>query len=134
MKKPKPDLSAQIADALRDEILSGALVVDERLPSETELAQKYDVARGTVREALRQLETKGLLTRRIGSGTFVDHSPGPDGDTIAQATSPIELIDVRLAIEPQIVRLAAINASANCPSSVDSKPICPCKSALGSTI
>jgi DNA-binding FadR family transcriptional regulator len=104
--------SSAIAERLLTAILDGTYPDGTRLPPERELARHFGASRGTVREALRQLETKGLLTRRIGSGTFVDHSPGPDGDTIAQATSPIELIDVRLAIEPQIVRLAAINASA----------------------
>jgi DNA-binding FadR family transcriptional regulator len=104
--------AAAIAERLLTGILDGTYPDGTRLPPERELARHFGASRGTVREALRQLEAKGLLTRRIGSGTFVDHRPGPDGNAIAQATSPIELIDVRLAIEPQIVRLAVINASA----------------------
>jgi GntR family transcriptional repressor for pyruvate dehydrogenase complex len=49
------DLSAQIAKAIRDAIVSGALIVDERLPSEAELAEQFEVSRSTVREALKRL-------------------------------------------------------------------------------
>ena len=45
------DLSAQIAAAIRDAIVSGAMPVDERLPSEAELADQFDVSRSTVRDA-----------------------------------------------------------------------------------
>ena len=55
MKKPKPkpaDLSAKIAKNIRDAIISGALIVDERLPSEADLSEQFNVSRPTVREAL----------------------------------------------------------------------------------
>ena len=45
------DLSAQIAKAIRDAIISGELIFDERLPSEAELADQFEVSRPTVREA-----------------------------------------------------------------------------------
>jgi len=105
--------SSAIAARLHEAILDGTYPDGARLPAERDLAQHFGASRSTVREALRQLEAKGLVTRRIGSGTFVDHRPGPDGNAIAQVTSPIELIDVRMAIEPHIVRLAAVNASAH---------------------
>ena len=50
------DLSAQIAQAIKDAIISGELIVDERLPSESELAEQFEVSRSTVREAF---ETAG---------------------------------------------------------------------------
>ncbi|MFT7311792.1 MAG: GntR family transcriptional repressor for pyruvate dehydrogenase complex, partial [Paracoccaceae bacterium] len=49
------DLSAQIATSIRDAIISGELPVDERLPSEIELSEHFDVSRPTVREALKRL-------------------------------------------------------------------------------
>ena len=104
--------SSAIAAQLLKAILDGTYPHGTRLPAERDLARHFGASRSTVREALRQLQTKGLLTRRIGSGTFVDHRPVPDGNSIAQATSPIELIEVRMAIEPHIVRSAAVNASA----------------------
>jgi len=58
MKNTSPsasDLSAQIADALRQEIISGVLLSDDRLPSEADLCEKFVVSRSTVREALKRL-------------------------------------------------------------------------------
>ena len=43
---------------------------------------------------------------------FVSHRIAPDGDYIAEVTSPLELIDVRLSVEPSIARLVAVNATA----------------------
>lgn len=69
-----PDLSAQIAASIRDAILSGALIVDERLPSEAELALKFDVSRATVREALKRLAAQSLIRTQRGAtgGAFVN--------------------------------------------------------------
>ena len=104
--------AAAIAARLRQAILEGTYAYGARLPAERDMAQHFSTSRSTIREALRQLEEQRLLTRRIGSGTFVSHRVSPDGDYIAEVTSPLELIDVRLAIEPNIARLAAVNATA----------------------
>ena len=104
--------AAAIADRLRQAILEGTYAFGARLPAEREMARHFGTSRSTIRQALRQLEEQHLLTRRIGSGTFVSHRVAPDGDYIAEVTSPLELIDVRLAIEPNIARLAAVNATA----------------------
>jgi DNA-binding FadR family transcriptional regulator len=103
--------SAAIAARLRQAILDGTYADGERLPAERDLAQHFEAARSTVREALRRLEESRLVTRRIGSGTFVTHHPALDQSAIAEMTSPIELIEVRLAVEPQMARLAVVNAS-----------------------
>ncbi len=103
--------SAAIAARLRRAILDGNYADGERLPAERDLAQHFEASRGTVRQALRRLEESRLVTRRIGSGTFVSHRPGLDRGDIAEMTSPIELIEVRLAIEPQMVRLVVVNAT-----------------------
>jgi DNA-binding FadR family transcriptional regulator len=104
--------AAAIATRLREAILGGRYAHGERLPAERELTEHFGAARGTVREALRRLEEMGLVDRRMGSGTFVNHRAGPGEEDIAEHTSPIELVDVRLAIEPEIVRMAVINATA----------------------
>ena len=103
--------SAAIAARLRRAILDGKYADGERLPAERNLAQHFEASRSTVREALRRLEENHLVTRRIGSGTFVNRLPVLDQSDIAQITSPIELIEVRLAVEPQMVRLAVVNAT-----------------------
>jgi DNA-binding FadR family transcriptional regulator len=104
--------AAAIATRLREAILGGHYTDGERLPAERELTEHFGAARGTVREALRRLEEMGLVTRRMGSGTFVNHRAGPDEGDIAELTSPVELIDVRLAIEPDVARMAVANGTA----------------------
>ena len=104
--------SAAIAAKLRRAILDGAYLYRDRLPSERELAEHFGASRSTVREALRQLEEVHLVSRRIGSGTFVTHDSEFGGTNIAEVTSPLQLIEVRFAIEPHMTRLAVANASA----------------------
>ncbi len=71
--KSSADLSAQIAKSIRDAIVSGDLIVDERLPSESELADQFDVSRPTVREALKRLAAQNLIRTQRGAtgGAFV---------------------------------------------------------------
>ena len=57
----------KVAVTIGARILSRALREGERLPSETELARQFAVNRSTVREALRELESRGLVQRRAGS-------------------------------------------------------------------
>lgn len=68
------DLSAQIASAIRDAIVSGELIVDARLPSEAELADQFQVSRPTVREALKRLAAQSLIRTQRGAtgGAFVN--------------------------------------------------------------
>ncbi|MBB2969723.1 FCD domain-containing protein [Mesorhizobium sp. RMAD-H1] len=68
-------------------ILEGILRVGDRLPGERELARQFDISRPILREALKRLESRGLLVTRHGGGTFV-------ADVIGQVfTRPvIELI------------------------------------------
>lgn len=67
-------LSAQIAAAIRDAIVAGTLIVDERLPSEAELAEQFAVSRPTVREALKRLAAQSLIRTQRGAtgGAFVN--------------------------------------------------------------
>ncbi|MCK5502904.1 MAG: winged helix-turn-helix transcriptional regulator, partial [Tritonibacter mobilis] len=68
------DLSAQIAAAIRDAIVAGDLIVDERLPSESELAEQFQVSRATVREGLKRLAAQSLIRTQRGAtgGAFVN--------------------------------------------------------------
>ena len=68
------DLSAQIAKSIRDAIISGDLIVDQRLPSEAELSDQFDVSRPTVREALKRLAAQSLIRTQRGAtgGAFVN--------------------------------------------------------------
>ncbi len=74
------DLSAQIAQAIRDAIMGGELIVDERLPSESELADHFAVSRPTVREALKRLAAQSLIRTQRGAsgGAFVNRLSYPE--------------------------------------------------------
>lgn len=103
--------ASQIAAELRRGILEGSYTFGTRLPPERELAVHYGTSRSTIREALRRLGELKLVTPRVGSGTFVSYREYADQVEIADITSPLELIDVRFAVEPQMARLAVLNAS-----------------------
>ena len=67
---PRPPY-VQVANALRDAITSGTLRPGEKLPSGSDLAERYGVARMTVQNAVRLLRDEGLVVSRQGSGVFV---------------------------------------------------------------
>lgn len=67
----------QLAEILRARITSGELAPGDRIPSVLSLAQEHDLAAGTVRKALKQLQDEGLVVSRVGWGTFVAESGTP---------------------------------------------------------
>ncbi|WP_171207536.1 MULTISPECIES: FadR/GntR family transcriptional regulator [unclassified Ruegeria] len=91
--KNPADLSAQIAQAIRDAIVSGALIVDERLPSEAELADQFQVSRPTVREALKRLAAQALIRTQRGAtgGAFVNRLSFEDAYSQQITTSTLLL-------------------------------------------
>jgi len=103
-------LAAEIAAQLRDSIVDGALVSDERLPGEQELAERYSVSRPTIREALKRLAAQNLIRSRRGptGGTFVNRiSWAQAHESLAtlsmlvvgmQGADPAEVIEARLAL------------------------------------
>ncbi|MGR1582944.1 FadR/GntR family transcriptional regulator [Thalassobius sp. S69A] len=103
-----------VIETLTTRIVTQEYATEERLPSERQLAQDLGVARNTVREALDQLEVKGMIRRRAGSGSFVTYNP--DGASqavspVAADTGPLQLQVVRGILEPEMVRLAVVNMS-----------------------
>lgn len=111
----------QIAESIRAAIMDGRLKVDERLPTEDELAQRFKVSRPTVREALKRLAAQHLIRSRRGptGGNFVA-SPAPEeaaqslanATTLMVAVGDISLDDMataRLEMETVCCRLAAMN-------------------------
>lgn len=68
-------LYAQLVTHFRVRILDGSLPPGSRLPTELELAEEYNVSRGTVRQAMTALVNEGLLERTQGRGTFVRTIP-----------------------------------------------------------
>ncbi|WP_170330491.1 FadR/GntR family transcriptional regulator [Ruegeria arenilitoris] len=94
LKPSKPtDLSAHIAQAIRDAIVSGELIVDERLPSEAELSDQFQVSRPTVREALKRLAAQSLIRTQRGAsgGAFVNKLSFEDAYSQQVTTSTLLL-------------------------------------------
>lgn len=87
---------------------------DGRLPPERELAETLGLSRGSLRKALSDLQAEGVLWRHVGKGTFTGARPldnASDISAMARRTNPIEVMGARLAIEPEIARVAALNAT-----------------------
>jgi DNA-binding FadR family transcriptional regulator len=103
--------TSKVVAQLRRRILEGQYSYEERLPAERNLAEAFGVSRGTIRSVLQILEQQHLVTRQIGSGTYVSHKEITNQQEISSITSPLEMVEVRIAIEPQMVRLAIANAS-----------------------
>jgi len=70
-RQSKSPLYEQIYQLLRSKISEGQLRPGDLLPSEAELVEQYQVSRATVRQALDELVSDGLIQRRQGRGTFV---------------------------------------------------------------
>lgn len=103
-----------VIETLSTRIATQEYATEERLPSERQLAQELGVARNTVREALDHLESRGMIRRRPGSGSFVTYDPNIEGKTlspVAAETGPLHLQVMRGIIEPEMVRLAIVNMS-----------------------
>ena len=117
-------LAIQIAAKIREAILEGRLKVDERLPTEEELAARFSVSRPTIREALKRLAAQNLILSRRGptGGTFVSQ-PSRDEARLAVANAATLLIslgeftlhdiaEARTELELVCCRLAAARRTA----------------------
>jgi DNA-binding FadR family transcriptional regulator len=106
----------KVATALLDRITARTINAGERLPPEIELARQFGVHRGTVREALRELETNGVLKRERGSKLMMVTRPHR-GTVAAGVSRALALHDVTYhdiwealtALEPPIASAAARN-------------------------
>lgn len=107
-------LYERIADRIAGEIRMGLLKPGERLPSERDLAQRLEVGRSSVREAIASLQVHGVIETRPGSGSFVaadavERVQAAAGAVAASAhdASPSALLEARSLLEPRIAALAA---------------------------
>ena len=99
---------------LRAYLARTPLAADSRLPPERELSQALGVTRAELRKALAVLESEGQLWRHVGKGTFLGNRPLDtlaDVAAISHRTNPAEVMRTRLLLEPEVARLAALNAT-----------------------
>lgn len=99
---------------LRDGLEATGLAEGGRLPAERDLAVRFGVNRGEIRKALAVLELEGRVQRHVGRGTFVARGgrPATALAAIAETTSPPEAMQARTILEPELARLAALQANA----------------------
>ena len=107
-------LASELARMIRD----GSLVAGDRIPAERELAELVGMSRASVREALRELELRGMLDRRPGRGTVVLEAPRPEldagllGSVDTAGRMLREVMDLRAVVEPPITERAAARGTA----------------------
>jgi DNA-binding FadR family transcriptional regulator len=96
---------------IMDGVRSGTFAPGDKLPTERVLSNRLGVSRSAVRDALAVLESAGLVARIVGSGTYVrDIGPLGPADHGGSASSPSEIMEARLLLEPRLAILAAANA------------------------
>jgi DNA-binding FadR family transcriptional regulator len=115
-------LYRHIAKHLRDLIDSGEYPIGGRLPSERELADRLQVSRTSVREALIALEVEGLIRINIGSGIYV-LGPSASSSRISSGKTsiegPFEILHAREILEPSVAAEAAIIADSELVGTLD---------------
>ena len=108
----------EIIENLRQEIVTRRLCHGERLPSEKDLSDRFGVSQPTVREAIRALETLGLVEVLHGNGTFVrsqgDYALASALQTLLQLNGVgiMAVLDVRQVLGRHSIEAAAVNATA----------------------
>jgi GntR family transcriptional repressor for pyruvate dehydrogenase complex len=110
-------LYQDIVGQIQGFIQEGILKPGDRLPSERELAERLQVSRSSLREAMRALELQGLVVSRPGAGTFVttdslDTLNSIIVSSLTEARDALNnIFEVRHLLEPQIAALAAERAT-----------------------
>lgn len=101
-------LSEKAANALLAEIGGGRWQIGDQLPGEMALAAELHVGRSTIREAIRLLAARGVLSTHQGVGAFLTATTARQPwDHLAQVSAITEVVQVRVAIETRAAALAA---------------------------
>lgn len=115
----EPSVTAQLMARLKSLIASGVLLPGSKLPPERELAAAFGVSRSSLRHVLKAMEVMGILTQRVGDGTYLAADPAAvlrepfellmliDGNTLD------DLLETRLIVEPELAARAAERAAAS---------------------
>jgi len=115
----QPRISDEVFHQLKESILSNGFKAGDKLPPERGLADQFQVSRVAIREAIRTLENAGFLEIRQGSTggayvtdlTFEQLASACLDLFLANKISIHELHSVRILIEPEVTRLATLNAN-----------------------
>jgi GntR family transcriptional repressor for pyruvate dehydrogenase complex len=113
----KTRIHEEVFSQIHELIREGRFKARDQLPSERELAETFKVSRTSVREALRALESQGLIVSRTGMGNFVADLPleslvGPLARLLIDEKKALaDVFEMRKLIEPHIAALAAERAT-----------------------
>lgn len=113
----RQSLSDEIAEKITRMIQSTGFKPSDRLPAITQMARQFGVGSPTVREALKRLETIGVVDIRHGSGVYVGTTPdsflitNPVFGGTPSKKVLVDLIDSRIPVEMRTAALAASNAT-----------------------
>lgn len=93
-----------------DLVTAGGLQPGDKLPTERQLAAQVGVSRAVIRLVLDDLETRGVLSRHVGRGTFLSPAE-PSAAELSDHPSPGEIMSSRLTVEPELLPLAVAAAT-----------------------
>lgn len=120
MVHSQPPRSDAGADPLERFVEKRGLKDGDRLPAERELAGLLGISRRSLRRALARWEVQGRIWRGVGRGTFLGLPSLPSRPAEAwQLASPRQIMEARLALEPAVAAMAALNASAHDLAAID---------------
>ena len=125
MRQARQRLSDVITERLESLILDGTFVAGSKLPSERELAERFEVSRPSLREAMGNLQAKGLVERKQGGGTFVSkqlNAAVTDPLLALVASKPdtqFDLLEFRHALEGMAAYYAALRGQPEDYSALD---------------
>lgn len=117
VKTSNKPLAEVVAEQISEMIADGSLKAGEKLPNEFALAEKLNVGRGTVREAVKILVSRNILMIRRGYGTYVVEKTGIPDDPYGmefvedKAALLTDMFELRQIIEPVMAALAAVRAT-----------------------
>jgi DNA-binding FadR family transcriptional regulator len=103
MQTLEQSLRALLAEGAQD----GSFGPGSKLPTERALVDRLSAPRSAIRRALETLERDGVVTRHVGRGTFLTEAAVQQVDGAPADTSPAEIMQVRLLLEPQVAAFAA---------------------------
>lgn len=116
MNSVEKSLPQKIAEDIIAFILEENLKPGDKLPNETVLCQRLNVGRSSLREAMRALASRNIVTIRQGSGTYIASSTGVADDPLGlsfinnKKKLIHDLMEIRFLLEPSIAALAAMHA------------------------
>ena len=114
---PDDRVTAKLISQIKHMIANGTIAPGTKFPSERELAKEFGVNRASVRQVLKVLEMMGVLTQKVGDGTYLSNSAETilneplDFLVLLDDLSHHELFETRLIVEPELTARAAERAT-----------------------